>query len=380
MIPFALGAFVLLGGLFFVALPAAAWFEARERARARGSNVPSAAFVVAAAWKPFTQRDAVPDGADPLLHRAAPAMTFAAALLPLAVIPFGARYAFGEAHVALVLADLDWGVLLVPMAGLLGVVAGLTAGFARDDPGSRLGALRTAGIVCAVEAALLVTLGGMLLWAGSLHLPDVVALQDRSLHAIAWLCALPGAEAVVAELSWVRIPAWGIVMQPIGFALFLLCAHARAQHSSLQAASASGLAGGWDGSPGGASLALHRTADLVRLWVLAALGTVFFLGGGALPYVTQEAITATIAAVLGDGFANGLCLVLHVGVFAVKTAFLAALLLVWRHGAAPSRVHRMESLGWERLLPLACLHLAAVAFAWWSLGAQAVPTLYGIGS
>ena len=66
--------------------------------------------------------------------RGAAALVFAAPLAGFAVIPFGSRYQLGEQKIALVVADLDWGIVWLLCAVLLCVYGSIGL---LDDRGSR---------------------------------------------------------------------------------------------------------------------------------------------------------------------------------------------------------------------------------------------------
>jgi len=362
-----------IAALAFVWLPGIAWFAQREHARATGSAAPGPFHPLAEGWKLVTKNDVVPVGGDPLLHRAAPVLCFVAALLPVAVIPFAASHAIGASRVSPVIADLDWGLLLVVMAGLLRVLGQLVAGFASPEDSARLGALRAAGQALSVELALALSLTGMVLLAGSLHLGEVVAYQDQSLRALAWLEPLPGWHPLPASIAWLKIPSWGIVLQPFGFVFFLLAALARQQRLPFDGPrSTPGLAAGHQGAYSGASLAVLRAAELLEFWVVAALAATFFLGGGAIPYLSQSTITSFVAQAFGEGFASGLSLLLQVASFFVKVALLVVVQIAWQRGASRLRPSQARALGWSRILPLSMLNLAVTAVV--VLGAPAFVT------
>ncbi len=96
---------------------------------------------------------------------------------------------------------------------------------------------------------------------------------------------------------------------------------------------------------------------------VAALGAVLFLGGFSIPFLPQQVVVAFIAQAYGEGFATGVCMLLHVGCFAAKVVGL-----VWLQQKIRSARRRRPEFSWtERgvrvLLPLAFANAAVTGAA-----------------
>ena len=152
---------VMLG--FF--LPLVAWLERKQGAlmqdrigpdRADFFGVTAAGLLqpLADAVKLLAKEDVVPQGARRWGHRLAPVVAFVPVLVMLAVLPYGGRYRFGDATVGLVVADVDWGVLLVLAAGALAALGPVMAGWASHSEWGMLGALRAAAQAASYQVAM----------------------------------------------------------------------------------------------------------------------------------------------------------------------------------------------------------------------------------
>ena len=295
-------------------------------------------------------------GPHALLRGMAPGIAIAAALLGLAPLPFGAGgYRFGETTIRLVVADLDWGILAVLLALGLVQLADVAAAWGVGSAAGRVAALRASVRALAVAAATALSALGLLLAFGTLGLAELAGLQDTSFRVLGFLEVFGSAESLSPGLSWLRLPTWGVFLQPAGFALCLGCAvvaitrpapprGAGSEHEELR-------------------LGAFLTASFLERIVWAALITVLFLGGGAIPWISGEAIVGFVARAYGEGFATGLSMGVHAGAFFAKVAAVVALLAVLR-----ARFQGLDVERWSQwILSLAFVNAAGTALVilWW---------------
>ncbi len=307
------------------------------------------------------------EGPHRLLRELAPSLAFVSALLGLAMIPFGVGpYLFGESRVSMIVADLDWGILGVSVALGFSQLADVLASWANGSSPARLAALQGSLRMLAGAVALLLSSLGLILCAGSLGLSEIVSGQDSDFRVFGLLEVVSGAGTLSPWLAWLRLPAWGVFLQPLGFVLVLRCAWL--------ATSRPGPVLHQGARPEAEALrsGAFLTAAYLERIVWASAIVALFLGGGGIPYIDQATIIAFVAQAYGEGFATGFTMLVHGGAFFAKVAALVAV-LTFAHGRfeAPAYERGMNEVG-RFLLPLALLNslLTALVLVWWD-GMQA---------
>ena len=298
-------------------------------------------------------------GPHPVLRRLAPGLALVAAVFALAVLPFGAgSYRFGETPVSLVVADLDWGVLAALVALGFAQLADVVVAWGSGSAEGRLFALRGSVRMLAGAAATALAVAGLLLCFGTLGLSELAAVQDASFRVLGFLEKVGFTETLSPWLSWLRLPSWGVFVQPLGSVLFLACA---VVGFSRPVPPDSGNA------PDALRIGPFLTASFLERIVWAAFLTVLFLGGGAIPWFPGEAIVGFVARAYGEGFATGFAMLLHAGTFFAKVAVVLAGLAWLRARFADLGHERAMTLLCRWILPLGFANAAATALAifWW---------------
>ncbi len=107
----------------------------------------------------------------------------------------------------------------------------------------------------------------------------------------------------------------------------------------------------------GMRFGLFFMSEFIEVVVIAGLITAIFLGGWAIPYLSQETIIGAITPVFGLGFATGLCLLLH-----VLTFFLKVIVMIWfqmalRWSLPRFRYDQVMDLCWKVMLPLSIVNI-----------------------
>ena len=366
-------------------LPGIHWGQARRRAMIEGRAGPQAATLagdplsgalqpMADALRLLSQSDEIPAGASRLAYRTAPIVAFAIPLSVLAIVPFGSHYDLGRFHPNLVIADLDWGVLWLFAAALFSLYGMILAGWASGGSWSGWGAIRAGGELVSVSVPLGLSLVGLFMVFDSLKLSEIVRAQDAQVAIFAFLDRLGvegwgegWVEGWGGSLGALRLPAWGIFLQPLGFGLFMagIALESRRRPFGASASESEIVAGPLTDYSGG-RLALFVMASHLWLVVAACLVVSLFLGGWSLPYLSQQRIIASISVYFGEGFATVLCLVLHVLVFLAKVMVVTALWLRLEAVLPRMAEDRIRALCWTTLLPLAFINvlITAAALLW----------------
>jgi NADH-quinone oxidoreductase subunit H len=193
--------------------------------------------------------------------------------------------------------------------GFYGLILG---GWASGNKYSLLGSARTAAQLVSYEVAMGLSIIGVVMMAQSLSLVDIVNAQ--------------------------RDTVWYVLVQPLGFAIFLIAAVAETNRAPFDMPEAeSELVAGYHTEYGGLKFAMFFLAEYVNMIIISALGATLFLGGFAGPWLPG------------------------VVWLAIKIAALL-FLFIWLRATLPRlRYDRLMKLGWKVLLPLATLNLVVTA-------------------
>ncbi|HAH05845.1 MAG TPA: NADH-quinone oxidoreductase subunit H [Elusimicrobia bacterium] len=283
--------------------------------------------------KLLVKEDFVPPQGQRFWHDLAPGLSLACATLCLAALPFGDSFElFGR----------SWSLRPLPMgAGVVFVLASLSvgvhgiamAGWSSASAYSLLGGLRGAAQMISYEVAMLSILAAPLFLYGTLDLAEAVRWQARTL--------------------WGFLPAWGLLLQPLAFLLFLTAGAAETKRAPFDLPEGEAEIVGYFVEYSGMKFAMFMTTDFVESVVLAGLTTALFLGGWHLPGLGLLGLPQPLFALAG------------VGVFAAKVVAVLWLLMQIRWTLPRFRYDQLLALGWKGLLPLSLLNFAATAWVVW---------------
>ncbi len=311
---------------------------------------------IADALKLMIKEDVVPHGANRVMHLLAPMVGALPAIIAFAVIPYGGVYTFGEKTISLVAADPDWGLLYIFAIGSLAAYGAVMAGWASNNNWSLLGGLRASAQMISYEVTMGLSVVGIFMVFGTLQLQDMVLAQDGTLRVFGFVERLLGVPT--PWLDWVRLPAWGIVYQPLGFVLFLTCVIAESKRPPFDLPEAeSEIIAGYFLEYSGMRFGLFYLAEFIEIVVIAGLVSTIFLGGWAVPYLSQETIIGGVAPVLGEGFATGVCMLLHFSTFMVKMMAMIWLQMALRWTLPRFRYDQVMDLCWKTSLPLSIANI-----------------------
>ncbi len=265
--------------------------------------------------KLIMKEDLRPAMADRLTFFLAPVIMVAAILLVAAVVPFGPDT---------FLADLNIGVLFIVGIPTMATVAMFLGGWGSGNRFALLGAARAVAMLISYEVPMIVSLAGVLLLAGSMSLVDVVEAQ--------------------------RLPF--VVLQPLGFFVFLVAASAEMNRSPFDLMEAeSELTAGFHTEFSGVRFGLLQLAEFGELVIISAVLAVLFLGGWQNPFVSPD-------------FAQWLPGQVW---FLLKLVFFL-LLFTWIRATLPRmRVDQVMAFAWKALFPLAIINTlvtAGLVVAW----------------
>ena len=259
------------------------------------------------------KEDFIPAGANRLVFLAAPALSLIAAVGAIAVIPYGTTSEIFGREINLVGTDLNVGVLLLFALSGLGFYGLILGGWASGNKYSLLGSARTAAQLVSYEVAMGLSIIGVIMLSQTLSLVETVEAQQETV--------------------------WYVVLQPLGFAIFLVAAVAETNRAPFDLPEAeSELVGGYHTEYAGLKFAMFFMAEYINMIVISALGATLFLGGYDGPFLPGVVWLAIKIAILLFGF-------------------------IWLRATLPRlRYDQLMQLGWKVLLPLATINLIVTAF------------------
>jgi len=273
--------------------------------------------------KLFLKEDVIPEGADRALFALAPAICVATALSTIAVIPFGESVTVLGRTIHLQIADLNIGILYILAVTSLGVYGIILGGWASNNKFALMGGLRSTAQVVSYELSLGLALVGPLMLAGSLRMRTIIDAQ--------------------AEV-------WFVVLQPLGFLIYLVSALAETNRIPFDLAEAeSELVAGYHVEYSGMKFAFFFLAEYAAMITVAAIATALFLGGYH-----------------GIGFNSP-----WLGpVWFLAKMTLVLLVFIWIRGTLPRlRYDQLMRFGWKVLLPLSLINIMITgAVALWRQG------------
>jgi NADH-quinone oxidoreductase subunit H len=360
---------LVVAGLF---LPLITWVERKQsavmqdriganRADVMGLTVLGLLHPAADVLKLLTKEGVVPYGANRVLHQLAPVIALVPAIVTLAVIPFGGTYTLGDTTFSLVVADIDWGMLFVFAVGSLATYGAVMAGWASNSNWGLLGSMRASAQMISYEVTMGLSVVGIFMCFGTLKLTEMALFQDQTFRIFGFLEHVFGM-AVPGFLSWATLPMWGILLQPLAFILFLTCIMAENKRPPFDAPEGeSELVAGYHMEYSGMRFGLFYTAEFLEVPVIGTIVTTLFLGGWSIPWLSTGDIIGGVSGVFGQGFATGLCIVLHVLSFLLKVVFMIWLQMAIRWTLPRFRYDQVMDLCWKMILPLSIANVFATA-------------------
>jgi NADH-quinone oxidoreductase subunit H len=306
------------------------------------------------------KEDVVPDGASRFLHLLAPLIAAVAAIISFAVIPYGGTYTFGDRTLTLVPADLDWGLLYVFAVGSLAAYGTVIAGWASNNNWSLLGGIRASAQMISYEVTMGLSVVGLFMVFGTLRLTDMAQAQDTTFRLLGFLEVFGLVAALPAWLDWLRLPAWGVFLQPLGFIMFLTCIMAENKRPPFDMPEGeSEIVAGYHTEYSGMRFGLFYMSEFIEVIVIAGLLATLFLGGWSIPWVSQAAIVGAIEPTFGAGTANGVAMVLHVLTFLAKLVAMIWFQMAIRWTLPRFRYDQVMDLCWKVMLPLSLANVFA---------------------
>lgn len=418
MLAVILEAFAKIGFMFLLIMglvPLLIWAERKGAAFIQDRTGPNRAAVlgirlagivhpIADVLKLVFKEDIAPAQRHKVLYALAPVLVMFVAMSTYAVIPFGDYIEIAGIQYKLVVADLDIGMLYVLAISSLATYGVALGGWASNSKYTFLGSMRATASMISYEIPMGLALMGLFLVFGSLRITDIVGGQG--------------------DLIWGWLPKWGVVVQPLGFLLFITAVFAETNRTPFDMSERdSEIVAGYHTEYSSLKFALFFMAEYAHMVVGAALIAALYFGGYQIPWLDRVRLEANAGSLLTGkliaggvimlviaalyfrrsrrekgwyndarerepGFLGSVCVVLglvmlgslglqpwtidgagaslfatfvQTGFFVAKVVFFAWL-FIWVRWTVPSfRYDQVMSLGWKIMLPAGLINLVVTA-------------------
>ena len=325
---------VIIGLSFFIAMyttyaerKVAAWLQDRRGPNRAG---PFGIFQpLADGGKLFFKEEIIPLASSKFLFILGPAMAMMTALLTSAVIPWGGTLHMFGRDISLQIADINIGILYVFGVVSLGVYGIMIGGWASNNKFSLLAAIRGASQMISYELAMGLSLIAVLMLTGTLQMSGIVGSQMTGDNI------------------------WHVILQPVGFLVFFVCALAECNRTPFDLAEAENeLNFGYHQEYSSMKLGFYLFAEYINMFISSAvMATVFFGGYDILPFVDESkwGLSSNMLTILGS-------------VELMAKIFFFLFVFLWIRWTIPRfRYDQLMKLGWKKLIPLALANMVITA-------------------
>jgi NADH-quinone oxidoreductase subunit H len=293
--------------------------------------------IFADALKMFFKEDFVPKGADRALHTLAPFAALFFALMSFAAIPFGSSIEIAGRTIPLTVLPLNVGLLFILAMMSMGIFGTFLAGFSSNNKYAFMGGLRASSQMISYEITMGATLVGVLMIFGTLDLTEVNRAQG--------------------QLLWGWLPMWGVVVQPVGFLLFLTAGIAETKRVPFDLPEGESEIIGYFVEYSSMKFGAFFMTDFVETILIASLLATLFLGGWQVPYLQAGGFEFPWGTSLA--LPAALVILMQMAAFGVKVVVLCWFLLLIRWTLPRFRYDQLMHLGWKILLPISVLNIFA---------------------
>ncbi len=272
--------------------------------------------------KLFFKEEIIPNFSSKFLFVMGPALAMLTACMTSAVIPWGDKIDFFGRTVDLQIADVNIGILYVFGVVSLGVYGIMIGSWASNNKFSLMGGLRAASQIISYELAMGISLIALLMITGTLSLKEMVVQQQHGY--------------------------WNVVLQPLGFLIFLVCAFAECNRTPFDLPEAENeLIGGYHTEYSSMKLGFYLFSEYINMFVSSVVMATLFFGGYDIPFFDESVLSPNLAAILG--------------IVALMTKVIAFIFLfMWVRWTIPRfRYDQLMHLGWRILIPLALFNMLA---------------------
>jgi NADH-quinone oxidoreductase subunit H len=273
--------------------------------------------------KLFMKEEIFPASSNKILFLLGPCLAMLTAMMTSAVIPWSSPLHLGGRNVPLQIADVNIGILYVFGVVSMGVYGVMIGGWASNNKFSLMAAVRGASQIISYELAMGMALIALLLHTGSLSLRTIVEQQTTQGY-------------------------WNVVIQPVGFLIFFVCALAECNRTPFDLSEAeSELNFGYHQEYSSMKLGFYLFAEYVNMFISSVIMSTLYFGGYHIPFV--HIADPNLAAIAGGAF------------LFIKTVIFIFTFMWIRWTVPRFRYDQLMNLGWKGLIPLALINMLVTA-------------------
>jgi NADH-quinone oxidoreductase subunit H len=279
--------------------------------------------------KLFMKEEIIPMNSNRSLFVLGPGLAMLTAMMTSAVVPWSSHFNIAGREVSVQIADVNIGILYIFGVVSMGVYGVMIGGWASNNKFSLLAAVRGASQIISYELSMGLSIIALLMITGTLSLSRIVEMQQEH-H-------------------------WFILVQPLGFLIFLVCAFAECNRTPFDLSEADNeLNMGFHLEYSSMKLGFYLFSEYVNVFISSAVMATLYFGGYDIPFVNTAA--------LAQHWGQNPVAALQVLCFFVKIAAFI-FLFIWVRWTIPRfRYDQLMKLGWHVLIPLALFNMLVTGF------------------
>lgn len=287
--------------------------------------------------KLLTKEDIMTPVQDKFLFTLAPAIFLFPVFALYAIVPFSE---------ALIGVSLPIGLLTLFALSSISVIGLVLAGWASNNKYSLLGGMRSAAQAISYEVPLILSVIGVVLFAGSGNLKTIIEAQSGGLF------------------SW-----YGILLTPLSFLIFYVASIAEVNRVPFDLPEAeSELVSGYNTEYSGMKFATFFLAEYAGLFVLSALTVALFFGGYTSPFggtfMVNYGLADAIVSRLGTPDLKAVLINAEQIFWMLSKTYVFIYMAMLLRGTLPRlKPDQLMGFCWKFLIPLSLINLFMLAFA-----------------
>lgn len=201
----------------------------------------------------------------------APLIVFFAAVVSFAVVPFADTLVLNGKSYIMQGIPIDIGILWFLAIAGFGVYGIILAGWSSTNKYGVLGGLRSAAQVISYEIPMGLAIVSLLVVYGTVNLNEMAQFQGKLLFGF--------------------IPMWGILLQPLGFMIFLIAAFAETNRTPFDLAEGeSEIVAGFHVEYSAMKFAIFFMGEYIAMFASSAIIVTLYFGGYQVPFLATETL------------------------------------------------------------------------------------------